>query len=222
VSISASRVRVIAAERGDTRGEQLANTLSSLLGLLVVLGLSPLLVHAAQRSANPYSLAGAIVFSFALIALYLASTLYHGLPPGRAKHLVRLFDHAAIFLLIAGTYTPFALGPLRDHGGWWLLLCEWTLAVLGVVFKIAGGIRHRRLSNLIYLGMGWLGLFWMRPFLQHVPLQGFAWLLAGGIAYTAGIAFYAAKHRHYAHFVWHLFVFVGTCCHAYAVLEYAF
>ena len=128
--------------------------------------------------------------------------------------------HMAIFLLIAGTYTPFTLGALRGTVGWTLFVAVWSLAILGIAFTVLGGLR-RRLSVCMYLGLGWLALIAARPLWLHVPLCGLLWLLAGGIAYTAGIVFYLAKRLAYSHFIWHLFVIAGTSCHFCAVLWYA-
>jgi len=208
--------------RVGTRGEEMANAASALIGVVLVLPAIPLLLEAARQSAAPFAFFSAWTFIASLLALYGASTIYHGLRPGSAKDFARLIDHIGIFLLIAGSYTPFALGPLRDAGGWALFICEWGLAALGIAFKVAGGIHYRKVSQLIYLGMGWLAVFWVRPLLQNVPAAGLLWLLGGGLAYTAGVAFYLARQRPYAHFVWHIFVFCGTCCHLVAVWRYAF
>jgi hemolysin III len=211
----------VSVERGYTRGEEIANTISAAAGLVVCLGLSPFLMLAALRSAQPWAVASSAIFLASVLVLYLTSTIYHALPPCRAKRIVRILDHSAIFVLIAGTYTPFALGPLAASGGPTLVIIEWMMAALGIVFKCAGGIRYKRLSNLIYLCMGWLGILWIRPFIENASLPGFLWVLAGGIAYTAGILFYATKNKTYMHFVWHLFVFAGSLCHTVAIWNYA-
>ncbi len=211
----------LSVEHGYTRGEEIANTLSAAAGLLVFLGASPFLMAAASGSEKPLALASTGIFLTSILGLYLSSTTYHALVPCRAKRILRILDHSAIFVLIAGTYTPFALGPLRESGGLFLAIIEWTMAALGIAFKWAGGIQYRRLSNLIYLCMGWLGIFWIRPLIESVGWAGFFWVLSGGIAYTVGITFYAAKHKSYAHFVWHLFVFAGSLCHTVAVWRYA-
>jgi hemolysin III len=211
----------IPAERSYTRGEEVANTLSAAAGLVVSLGVSPFLMGAALRSPQPWAAASSAIFLASVLALYLSSMIYHALPPCRAKSIVRILDHSAIFVLIAGTYTPFALGPLAKSGGPALAIIEWTMAGLGIAFKCAGGIRYTRLSNLIYLCMGWLGIFWIQPLIENAGWQGFLWILAGGVAYTAGIAFYSAKQKTYAHFVWHLFVFAGSLFHTVAIWRYA-
>ena len=208
-------------ERGYTRGEEMANTISAAIGLVVFTGVSPFMIRTAVHSAQTWAVASTAIFLGSIVSLYFISTLYHALPPGRAKRVVRLLDHSAIFVLIAGTYTPFALGPLAASGGVPLAITQWLIAAMGIAFKLAGGIRYRRLSNLIYLGMGWLGIFWIRPFIDNASWQGFAWVLTGGIAYSAGIPFYAAKGRTYTHFVWHLFILAGSLCHTVAVWRYA-
>ena len=153
--------------------------------------------------------------------MYLSSALYHLLPESRAKRSLRVLDHIAIFFLIAGTYTPFALGVLRGAWGWTILSIVWSLAVLGMTLKIRGGLRNPLVSAGLYLAMGWLIVVVIRPLGLKVPLPGLLLLLAGGIAYTGGLAFYAAERLRYSHFVWHLFVVLGTACHFLAVLWYA-
>jgi hemolysin III len=132
-----------------------------------------------------------------------------------------ILDHGAIYLLIAGTYTPFTLGVLRGPWGWTLFGLIWALAVAGIVLKSVGGVRHPRLSTALYLAMGWLILAAARPLWRAMPGWGLFWLAAGGVAYTAGVGFYAARRMRYAHFVWHLFVLAGTACHFVAVLRYS-
>jgi hemolysin III len=149
--------------------------------------------------------------------LYLVSTLYHALPGGKAKRVFQVIDHSAIFFLIAGTYTPFTLGVLRGAWGWTLLGLIWALTVIGVIFKAIYGVRYPRLSLLMYLGMGWLGVVAIRPLWLGLPLWGLVWLLLGGIAYTVGAAFFTAERLSYSHFVWHVFVLAGTGCHFIAV-----
>jgi hemolysin III len=202
-------------------GEEIANCVSHGLGFLAALAATPFLVLAAIRRGDAFDVAGASVFGGSVTLLYLASALYHALPPNAAKRVFRIIDHSAIFLLIAGTYTPFTLGVLRGTWGWTLFGMVWGLAVLGVTLKAIGGIRYPRLSTMLYVVMGWIVLVAIRPLWLHVPLAGWLWLLAGGIAYTAGLAFYAAERMRYGHFVWHVFVLAGTVCHFVAVAWYA-
>ena len=202
-------------------GEEIANSVSHGVGLLAALGAVPFLVVAAVRRGSASAIVGASVFSATLVLLYLASTMYHALPRPKAKRVFRMLDHGAVFLLIAGTYTPFTLGVLRGAWGWTLFGVVWSLAVLGIVLKATGGIRYPRLSTGVYLGMGWLVLIAIRPLWLRVPLTGLLWLLAGGIAYTVGVRFLAAKRLRYSHFVWHLLVLAGSSCHFVAVFLYA-
>jgi hemolysin III len=205
----------------QTLGEEIANSVSHGVGFLGALAVTPWLVREAARRGGAIEILGASVFAATMAILYLSSTLYHALPKNRAKRVFRIIDHSAIFLLIAGTYTPFTLGVLRGTWGWSLFGVVWALAVCGVVLKAVGGIRYPRLSTALYVGMGWLALVAIRPLWQHVPAAGWLWLFAGGAAYTAGIAFYAAERVRYGHFVWHLFVLIGTICHGIAVWRYA-
>src|SRR5262245_47853453 len=202
-------------------GEEIANSVSHGVGFLAALVATPFLVLAAARRGGPVAIVGASVFAGTTALLYLASTLYHALPRNRAKRVFRVIDHSAIFLLIAGTYTPFTLGVLRGAWGWTLFGIVWGLAVLGVTLKSVRGIGYPRLSTALYVGMGWVALVAIRPLWVHVPLAGWLWLIAGGLAYTSGIAFYAAERVRYGHFVWHVFVLTGTVCHFFAVLWYA-
>ena len=181
----------------------------------------PVLIVAAARRGAAADIVAATVFGTTLVLLYLASTLYHSLPPARGKQVFRVLDHGAIYLLIAGTYTPFTLGVLRGPWGWTLFGLVWGLAAAGVIFKTTGGMRYRRVSTVLYLAMGWLVVIALRPLWLLVPPWGLFWLIAGGIAYTAGVAFYAAPRLRYAHLIWHLFVMVGSTCHFVAVRWYA-
>jgi hemolysin III len=207
-------------ERFQSVGEEIANSVSSGVALLAILCGIPFLCASAMHH-GALNLAGVIIFATSMVLLYLASTIYHALPRTNIKKLFRLFDHSAIYLLIAGTYTPFALGPLRGPLGWTLLGAIWCLAVVGIGFKTLAGMRYRWVSICFYIGMGWMAVLAVRVFLVHVPLPGLILLVAGGVAYTGGVAFYVAKQIRYSHFIWHLFVAAGTACHFCAVLWYA-
>jgi hemolysin III len=201
-------------------GEELANSVSHGIGLVAAVIGAPILLLAAFQHGRAGFFIGTIIFTVTMLLVYLGSTLYHAWPQTRAKSLLRVLDHAAIFLLIAGTYTPFALGPLRDKGGLTMLGTVWALAILGVLMKAARGPSHHpKLAMSLYLGTGWLGLVVIRPLALAIPFSGLLWLLAGGIAYTTGVLFYANKRLRYGHFVWHLFVLAGTSCHFLAVLS---
>src|SRR6266550_6917235 len=202
----------------QSAGEEVANGISHGIGLVGAIIGTPILVLAAVHHGNIPFLIGTIIFTTTMLLVYLASTLYHCWPRTDTKSLLQVIDHSAIFLLIAGTYTPFALGPLRGAGGLTMLGIVWTLALFGVVMKTTRGpLRHRKVAMTLYLGTGWLGLVLIRPLALAVPWSAVLWLIAGGIAYTAGTLFFANERLRYAHFVWHLFVLAGTSCHFAAV-----
>ena len=210
------------SERTLTLGEEIDNSVSHGAIFIASLGALPVLVGAAAWRHDLWQVVAGAVFGVTLALLYGTSTLYHALPHGTAKRVFRVLDHSAIYLLIAGTYTPFALGVLRGPWGWSLFGTVWTLAILGVVAKSTLGFRFPRLSTVIYVTMGWMVIVAIRPLVIHVDRAGLAWLLAGGISYTGGVYFYARDQRvRYAHFVWHLFVAGGSICHFVAVLRYA-
>jgi hemolysin III len=208
-------------ERRPSVGEELANSLSHGVGLALAIAATPILIVAASRNGNAWNTVGVSVFAASMLSLYLASTLYHALTHDRAKRFFRLLDHGAIFLLIAGTYTPFTLGVLRGPWGWTLFGLVWALAAVGLTIKALFGTRYVWLSVALYLTMGWLAVIATPQLLQRVPLSGLAWILAGGVAYTTGVIFFAAHRIRYAHFAWHLFVIAGTSCHFFAVLWYS-
>jgi len=201
--------------------EEIANTISHGLGLVLALVALPVLVFSAMRAGDLRFLVGVSVFGATMVLLYLASTLYHSTTHDAAKQMFRLFDHTAIFLLIAGTYTPFALGVLRGPWGWSMLAAVWTLAIVGIVLKVIARTRHSRISIVLYVVMGWMAVVAVKPMFALIPMPGILLIFAGGIAYTAGLAFFAAHRIRYNHFIWHLFVIAGTICHFFAVLWYA-
>ncbi len=206
--------------RLQTFGEEVANSVSHGIGFLAAVAVTPFQVVAAIPHGAG-SIVGVSIFAATMAALYLASTLYHALPNARAKRVFRVLDHAAIFLLIAGTYTPFTLGILRGGWGWALFGAIWGLALAGVISKAVLAFRYPIISTAIYVAMGWLMLIAVHPLWQRMPYQGLLWLLAGGLAYTGGVAFYTAKRVRYSHFAWHLCVLAGTTCHFFAVIWYA-
>lgn len=207
--------------RQPTLGEEIANSISHGIGLVFAVIATPILVIAANRSGTVWNMVGVSVFAASMVLLYLSSTLYHALTHGTAKRIFRMLDHSAIFLLIAGTYTPFTLGVLRGPWGWTLFALVWSLAMIGLTMKAVFGHRYNWLSVILYLAMGWLVVIAAPEVMHRVPLSGLAWILAGGIAYTGGVGFYAAHRVRYAHFAWHLFVIAGTVCHFFAVLWYS-
>jgi len=208
-------------ESTQSLGEEIANSVSHGVGLLAAIAAAPVLVLSAVQHDGTARIVGASVFAAAMVLLYLTSTLYHALPRNRAKRVFQVLDHAAIFLMIAGTYTPFTLGVLRGAWGWTLFGLVWGLALAGVVLTVVGGVRYPKLRTGLYLSMGWLILVAIKPLWLRVPSWGLFWLFAGGVAYTVGVVFYAAKRVRYSHFVWHLFVIAGTACHFIAVLRFA-
>lgn len=210
------------ASRTPTRGEEIANSVSHGLGVVLAIVGLPFLVANAMETQRGLAVAGAAIFGASTILLYLASTLYHAVPYPRLKGVLCRVDHGAIYLLIAGTYTPITLGVLRDSVGWVLLAAVWTLAVAGVIFKALVGARYQRLSTALYVAMGWAALIAIRPLWLHMAPDGLFWLFSGGAAYTLGVVFYLLHDRlRYSHFVWHLFVLTGTSCHFMMVLRYA-
>jgi hemolysin III len=212
--------RSTARHRPQSTGEEIANSVSHGIGFVATLAVFPALVSSALHQGTAEVIGGA-VFGTSAALLYLTSTLYHAMTPVRAKRILQVVDHGAIYILIAGTYTPFTLGVLRGPWGWTLLGLIWALAALGIILKAMGGIRYPRLSTAVYLAMGWLIVIAAKPLWQLLPGWGLFWLAAGGLSYTAGVGFYAASRLPYRHFVWHLFVLAGTACHAVAVLGYA-
>jgi len=201
--------------------EEIANSISHGLGLVLAVVALPVLIVTAMRIGSTHFIVGASVFGATMILLYLASTLYHSITHETTKNFCRLFDHSAIFLLIAGTYTPFTLGVLRGAWGWTLLAIVWGLAITGIVIKALPRTRHSWISMVLYVVMGWLALVAIKPLFQLVPLPGIVLIFAGGVAYTGGLAFFAAERLRYSHFIWHLCVIAGTTCHFFAVLWYA-
>ena len=208
-------------ERPQSLGEEIANSVSHGLGLLAALAAFPVLITAAHQRGDVSGIIGASVFATTMVLLYLTSTLFHALPGCRAKRVFQILDHSAIYLLIAGTYTPFTLGVLHGAWGWTLFGLVWGFAVVGTVLKVFRGVRDTAISTWLYLAMGWLILIAADAVLTLVPNWGLFWLIAGGLAYTVGAAFFMAERIKYFHFVWHLFVIAGTACHFIAVLWYA-
>ncbi len=202
--------------------EELANAITHGVGFVASLIGVPILVLAALEHGERAAVIGASVFGATLVALYAASTFYHAVPHPRLKQRLRVIDHAAIYLLIAGTYTPFTLGVLRGAWGWTLFGFVWTLAAIGVLFKvIVGSGRYSKLSTTVYVAMGWVIVLAIKPLFLSMDRIGLALLVAGGLSYTGGVVFYIDKRRAWTHPVWHLFVLGGSVCHYFAVLWYA-
>ena len=207
--------------RIQTLGEEIANSITHGLGLVGAVAAAPLLIIAASQHTATNVVAAA-VFAATMVLLYSASTIYHALPAGRAKRAFVKLDHGAIYLFIAGSYTPFTLCAIGGAWGWSLFALVWAMAVLGVTLKAFDRLSRPWLSTTLYLVMGWLVVVAIGPLVASVPAAGIALLVAGGVAYTAGVAFFVLDSRwRYAHSVWHGFVIAGTGCHFFAVLGYA-
>lgn len=208
--------------RIQTLGEEIANAISHGLGLALAVASLPILVYSAAVHGQAANVVGAGLFAGTAIVLYLVSTLYHALPAGRAKLLLNRLDHAAIYLFIAGSYMPFLLGVLRGPWGWALFAVVTSAAVLGVGAKLLDRLRHPLWSTGLYVAMGWVALVAAVPLYERMSPAGLGWLVAGGLAYTAGaVVFLLDSKLRYAHFVWHLFVLGGSTCHFFAALWYA-
>lgn len=199
--------------------EEIANSVTHGIGLLLsIAGFVVLLVFAILRGTASHVIACS-VYGATLVCLYAASTLYHAVISPRLKRALKIFDHSAIYLLIAGTYTPFLLLYLRGAWGWSLFGVVWGLAFAGILFKFWFVDHFQYLSTAVYLIMGWLVVIAAKPVLAHVPTPSLLWLLAGGLLYSSGVIFYAWKRLPYSHVVWHLFVLAGSACHYIAILR---
>ena len=199
--------------------EEVASALTHGLGAVASVAGGAVLITLAALYGDAWQVVGASVFCASLVLLYSASTLYHAVRSRVARARLQVFDHCAIYVLIAGTYTPFMLVELRGGWGWSLFGTVWALAVAGTVFKLFCTGRFRRLSTAIYLAMGWLVVVATGPLLRALPGSTLLWLVAGGLSYTAGTWFYLNRRIRYAHAIWHLFVLGGSVCHFVAVLS---
>lgn len=209
--------------RQYSTGEEVANAVTHGVGAALSAAALVLLVRAAEASGGGLRTVSAAVFGCCLVAEYLCSTLYHAVRPARAKAVLRVFDHAAIYLLIAGSYAPFTLVTLADAGGPAVFALVSAIAVVGICLEVAGRQRQPKwVSALAYLAMGWLVLFKLPDIWALLPAGGFRLLVAGGVSYSAGVVFYLMKRVPYMHMVWHLFVLGGSACHVLAVLLYVY
>lgn len=209
-----------AIARAQTPNEEIANSLSHGIGALLAAVFSPQLIENAMQAGSLHGLA-AMVYCGSMILLFSVSAAYHWIPQGPTKDLMRRLDHAAIFLFIAGSYTPFVLGSLAEEG-YWFLATVWLIATAGTVAKCANRLTHPFISTGLYLGMGWLCVFILQPLMSAMPMEGLALLVSGGVLYTLGaVVFHFDERIPYAHFVWHLLVLGASGCHFVAVLRYA-
>lgn len=219
--------RSLLVDRPQTLGEEIANAISHGLGALLAIAALPILVIRAMSHGEPADVAAAAVFACSGILLYGISTLYHALPArlanGRLKAWLMRLDHAAIYVFIAGSYTPFTLGVLHSGPGVTLLIAVWAAAAFGVTIKLLNRLRHPLVSTGLYLAMGWVVVFAIGPLIERTPGPGLALLVAGGLSYTLGAFVFLLDNKlRYAHFVWHLFVLGGSVCHFFAALFYAY
>lgn len=214
--------KAVAKERVQSQGEEIANSVSHGVGFIAAVAATPCLIAAAVNRGTLASVVGVSVFAATMMLMYLTSTLYHALPQPRAKKVFRILDHNAIFLLIAGTYTPILLGVMYGAWGWTLFGLVWGLAVAGIILKSFSGVKYHGVSLVIYVAMGWIVLIAVKPLLERMPAPGIAWLVAGGICYTGGIWFYRHKEMPYSHLVWHLFVIAGSVSHFIAIIGWGF
>jgi len=206
------------ARRPYSLGEEIANAVTHGIGGVLALVALVLLVVLAVKLGDWWRIASALAYGITLVLLYTASTLYHALPGPRVKHVFKILDHASIYLLIAGTYTPFTLLALRGPWGWSLFAAVWALAAAGVALEAFWVYRPKWLSALIYLVMGWLVIIAIKPLIAVLPALGLWLLVAGGLAYTLGTGLYVMKRVPYTHAGWHLFVLAGSALHFFAVL----
>jgi len=200
--------------------EEIANSVTHAFGVVWSVTALVFLTVLASRSGDPWRTVSLVIYGLTLVIMYTSSTLYHGLQNPGAKRVLRYLDHSSIYLLIAGTYTPFTLVTLRGGWGWTLFGLVWGAAVLGLLLTVLGFGRSRILGSLIYLSMGWLVIIAVKPLLAAVPPGGMGWLLAGGLFYTSGVLFYVWKKIPFNHTIWHLFVLAGSVCHFTAIYRY--
>ena len=203
-------------------GEEIANAITHGVGAVLSIVALVVLVGIAALWGTGWHLASAIVYGVTMFVLYMASTLYHSIQHQRARHVFKVIDHAGIYLLIAGTYTPFTLVTIRNDGGWWLFTIVWALALAGISLEAFWVYRPKWVSAVVYLAMGWLALAAIRPLMANLEPGGVWLLVGGGLAYSAGTVFYVLKRVKFMHAVWHLWVLAGTVLHFLAVMLYVF
>ncbi len=208
-------------ERSQTLREEIANSLAHGLFLLAAIICAPFLIAKSIHTNNNLIVLTSVVFAAAVIFVYLISTLYHAMPKNKAKEVLRYVDYGAVYILIAGTYTPVALNVIGGGWGWVLFSAEWILALAGIIFLYYTGLKHKGILVMFYLIMGWLLIFAIKPLWLSLPVWGIFWIFSGGLAYTLGIPFYRLSHLNFRHFIWHIFVTAGTACHSVAVYLYA-
>ncbi len=206
--------------RAQSFGEEIANSIIAGIGAALSITALVLLIVFAAKHRNPYGVVGFSIYGTALILLYLMSTFYHSFTGKRVKRVFKVLDHASIYLLIAGTYTPVVLVTMRIAWGWTLLGAIWFMAVIGIILKSFFSERFKLFSILLYITMGWLVVLALKPMIQMAPAGLLMWLLIGGICYTLGIIFYAWEKIPFHHTIWHLFVLAGSICHFFGMLRH--
>ncbi len=201
-----------------TVGEEIFNSVSHGVGVLLSIAALVLLIVFAAIYSDGYGLASALVYGISLILLYTMSMVYHIVQNEKGKKVLRIFDHCSIFILIAGTYTPYLLGPLRGALGWTIFGIIWGVTVVGILLNALGLEKFKKISLILYVLMGWGIVLSIKPLAQNLPAGGLWLLIAGGLVYTVGIIFYVMKKYRYMHSVWHLFVLAGSVCHYFSIL----
>lgn len=204
--------------RMQTRREEFVNSLTHGAGLVLSAIGAAVMIAWAAWSGSVWNVVSCSIYGASMVFMFTASTVYHGVRQETRKRIWKQLDHVAIFLLIAGSYTPFTLVLMRGNWGWTLFSAIWGCAALGIIFKLLSPNRYNKLVVAFYVGMGWMAVLAIKPMLESVPLPGMLWILAGGLFYTAGVYFYVKDRKHYYHAVWHLFVLAGCFCHYIAVL----
>ncbi len=202
--------------------EEMANTITHGIGLVSSIIAMVLLIMIASGTEDPSKIITGTIYGSSLIICYLASTLYHSISQPRLKYYFKIFDHAAIYLLIAGSYTPFTLYAVKGEWGFWMLVAIWSIAILGIIFKLFFVKKFVVFSTLLYLAMGWMAIFAIQPLFENLPFGGLFLLIAGGLSYSVGVIFFLWEKLPFNHAVWHLFVMTGSTCHFFAVLLYVF
>lgn len=215
-------METLSTSRPQSLGEEIANAVSHGLGFLLAVASLPILVWQAAQRGGALDVVAVSVFAGTMILLYLISALYHAVPDPRTKAWLNRLDHAAIYLFIAGSYTPFTLGVLQGGWGWSLFGVVWGAAAFGVTVKLLNRLKHPLVSTGLYVAMGWVAVVAAGPLIDRLSPAGMAWLVAGGVSYTLGALVFLVDHRvRYGHFIWHLFVLGGSTCHFFAVLWHA-
>jgi len=205
---------------GYTISEEIANSITHAIGIALGIVAVVLFSVFATKQHNAWKAVSGILFGGSIIVLYLSSTLYHSIQIERLRRFFKTLDHSSIYLLIAGTYTPFCLVTIHGGWGWSIFGVIWGLAITGLIFKLFFVYRFNTLSTFLYVAMGWIAVIAIKPIVNNLSLPGIEWLFAGGLFYTFGIIFYLADNRRFNHAIWHLFVLAGTLCHFFAVLYY--